>query len=76
MPELLTTAEADAYLQSIQPNANANTKEQYTIKQNEEIIKLADDTIIERLKYTDSSLRITDIVSAKESAFRQNQKIL
>ena len=70
--------EAQEYIQSLTtPETDISLSESSNLlKDNEEIIKHANDILIERLKHKDGSLRVQDIVSAKESAFKQNQKIL
>jgi len=73
--------EAEAFINSFQetettPETDLSIWEDYTLRQNEKIIKFADQRLLERLEYADGSLRISDIVSAKESAFKQNQKIM
>ena len=47
--------------------------EDYTIRQNERIIRAADDILLDRMENWDTSLRLTDVISAKESAFKQNR---
>ena len=48
----------------------------YIMRQNARIIRAADDFLLERLENGDGSLRTTDVISAKDMAFKQNQKIL
>jgi len=80
--ETLTEQEAQQFLDSFQDDptdislTEDTSSELYTIKQNERIINLADKNLIERLEHQDWSLRITDIVSAKDSAFKSNLKLL
>ena len=78
-PTILNETEASAYLASLNPSseiAPLTTKEEKTISQNERIIEAADTLLLDRLENADGSLRITDIVSAKDSAFKLNQKLL
>lgn len=78
--ELLNEQQAEEFMQSLQtpstPETTSSLSEDYTLRQNEKIIKFADQRLLERLEYADGSLRITDIVSAKDAAFKQNQKIM
>ena len=43
------------------------------IRHNNRIIKASDDILLDRLECNDTSLRFTDIVSAKDYAFKQNR---
>jgi len=78
-PTILNESDAAAYLASIGSSTEVvplTTKEDHTISQNDRIIKAADTLLLDRLENWDGSLRITDIVSAKDSAFKLNQKLL
>ena len=73
--KLLSDKDAKAYLDTLSSIDDPSDKESFTIRQNERIIKASDELLLERLESKDGSLRITDIVSAKDSAFKNNQKI-
>ena len=45
----------------------------YEIEKNNEIITNCNDLLLERIKYKDPSLKLSDITSAKAEAFKQNQ---
>jgi len=49
--------------------------EDYTIRQNERIIKAADNLVLERMENKDGSLRLGEVIQAKDVAFKHNQKI-
>ena len=68
--------EAQDFINSLTTPQTTSLTSETLLQDNEEIIKHANDILIERLKHKDGSLRVQDIVSAKESAFKQNQKIL
>ena len=78
--EIIHEKEALAYLESLQtPDTSLSIdefSEEFTLSQNDKIIKEADRLLLERLENSDGSLRITDIVSAKDSAFKLNRAIL
>ncbi len=73
--KLLSDKDAKAYLDTLSSIDDPSDKESFTIRQNERIIKASDELLLDRLESKDGSLRITDIVSAKDSAFKNNQKI-
>ena len=80
MKDLITEQQAEEYLNSLSQTSTAQDlsipNELFTIQQNEKIIKLADSNLIERLEHMDWSLKVSDIVSAKDAAFRHNLKLL
>lgn len=61
-------------------NSNNNKLSEFSqediITKNNEIIRYADKNIIERLKYSDASLKLSEITQAKQAAFQQNAKLL
>lgn len=76
LQEFFTQQNSSQSLTTPQTSSLTWASEEAYIKRNEEIIRLADDAILERLEYNDGSLRIQDIISAKSEAFKENQRIL
>lgn len=78
---LPTEEEAQQYLQNLSKTEDSlsiwefSSEEERTLKQNKNIIKHADTLLIDRIKSQDWSLRLTDVISAKDSAFKQNRLI-
>ena len=74
--------EAEAYLDSLTPTTTTSTDlstkvdDNYILEQNNRIIQAADNFLLERLENGDASLRTNDVISAKDTAFKQNSKIL
>lgn len=73
--------EAQEYLDSLTTPATSSLirtpiDDDYILSQNARIIRAADEFLLERLENGDSSLRTTDVISAKDMAFKQNAKIM
>ena len=74
--------EAKKYLESLTTQSDSISKwdlddrEEIMVKDNNSIIDWANVILKERLFCKDRSLRVQDIISAKNDAFRQNQIIL
>lgn len=49
------------------------TEDEFTIQQNERIIKAADELLLDRMENRDGSLRLGEVIQAKDSAFKNNQ---
>lgn len=47
----------------------------YMLEKNQEIIELADECLLERLKNNDFTIKSSDIINAKETAFKQIRSI-
>ena len=83
--ELIHEREAQEYLDSLQTELTPirtetslhiwTSKEEFTIKQNERIIKAADVMLLDRLENQDGSLKLSEVIGAKDSAFRTNSLI-
>ena len=70
--DIITEEElATQYLDSLEEFSLALTWEALQIQKNENIIEVANDLIKERLSNDIWALKLTDIVSAKDNAFKQ-----
>ena len=64
--------EAEAFLNTLHAPEALSIKES-TQQDNEDLIKAAHTLIVERIKKKDWTLRLSELVTAKDTAFKQNQ---